>query len=232
MTEHLHLHQSVRPLYPVTHRITDTRGQPAQLAWHRPTHRQHARATARASPKSEGEAATRTARILGIHTPYQGRRRRCILPSEHPWSATDTAAGHSTQHDECCTTGMPLLRNGRAGQHDTGGVAALSAPWNIPCHLPRIREGCRGTTAHPRARILRRLLAQATAPLTGRSNGGGGSEGCGGPLIPLILSATNSASLLSTAMNLPPSHSCRRSGPPSLTLQRIVGGTHAWSSPR
>ena len=42
------------------------RVSPTQQAWHRPTYRQHASETTRASPKSQGEAATRTARILNI----------------------------------------------------------------------------------------------------------------------------------------------------------------------
>jgi hypothetical protein len=87
-----------------------------------------------------------------------------------------------------------------------------------------------GSSTASSLRPARFTAAPATALLTGRSNGGGGSEGCGDPLIPLILSAANSTSLLSTAMNLPPSHSCRRSGPPSLTLQRIVGGESAGST--
>jgi hypothetical protein len=39
---------------------------PTQQVWHGPTYRQHASETTRASPKSQGEAAITTARILNI----------------------------------------------------------------------------------------------------------------------------------------------------------------------
>jgi hypothetical protein len=142
------LHQSVRPLsppplvprlpYPVTHRITDTRGQPSQLAWHRPTQRQHAGATARASPKSEGGRRPEPpgSRASPSRTKVAASVAFCRASTCGQLQTHQPDTAHNTMNG--APRSMPLLRIGRAGQHDTGGVTALLAPWIFPAICPAI----------------------------------------------------------------------------------------------
>jgi hypothetical protein len=104
--------------------------------------------------------ATTTARILGIHTLYQSRRRPCILPSEHLWSATGTPAVHSTQHGEWCTTEHATAAQRPRCWYDTSGVTALSAPTSV--RTPPQPTAARATAAlschtshhrHPRSAV-------------------------------------------------------------------------------
>jgi hypothetical protein len=104
-----------------THTSQTPRVSPAQQAWHRPTHKQHAMPRKRNNksqlevPGGGGDQNRRDPGYLGpdghatdfsLGRAAELRRRRSILPREHPRSATDTAAAgtphtHSTIKAVC-----------------------------------------------------------------------------------------------------------------------------------